>query len=182
MNHRTLDELQTGLAEIHKSPGDHGVLELIVRRPRVEERETPDSARLDTVEGLVGDNWLIRGSKTTPDGSAHPGKQLTMMNSRLIALVAGERARWPLAGDQLFVDLDLSEENLPAGTRLRIGSAVVEITPDPHTGCKKFASRYGVDAVRFVSSTEARRLRLRGVYAKVVQSGDIRTGDKVAIC
>lgn len=181
MNHRTLDELEAGLEEVHKSPGDNGVLELIVRRPRVEERETLDSARLDATEGLVGDNWLARGSATTPDGSAHPGKQLTIMNSRLIALVAGERVRWPLAGDQLFVDLDLSEDNLPPGTRLRIGTAVVEITPEPHTGCKKFASRYGVDAVRFVSSAHAKRLRLRGVYAKVVQSGEIRAGDEVSI-
>lgn len=180
--HLTMQQLEAGLEEIRRSPQDHGLLELIVRRPRTEEREVLEEAELDLVEGLVGDNWKTRGSSSTADGSAHPEMQLNLMNSRVVALVARTKERWQLAGDQLFVDLDLSEDNLPPGTRLAIGTAVIEVTAIPHTGCKKFTHRFGLDAVKFVNSPEGKRLHLRGINAKVVQGGKIRRGDKVDKC
>jgi hypothetical protein len=127
----------------------------------------------------VGDSWNRRGSSRSIDGGPHPDMQLNIMNARAIALVAQSPDRWPLAGDQLFVDLDLSPANLPPGTRLAIGSAIVEVTAEPHTGCGKFVSRFGVDAMKFVNSTIGRELSLRGINAKVVQPGAIRIGDAV---
>ena len=176
VRHLTMEELEAGLEEICRSPKGEGVLELIVRRPQVGEREVLAEAELDPVEGLLGDCWRTRGSSRTSDGSSHPEMQLNIMNSRVIALVAQERERWPLAGDQLFLDIDLSDENLPAGTRLALGSAVIEITAQPHTGCKKFVARFGQDAMKFVNSPVGRRLHLRGVNARVVQPGVIRVG------
>ena len=167
------------LAEVRQSPRDAGPVELIVRRPAVEEREVVEEAELDLVEGLVGDCWRTRGSKSMPDGSANPDAQLTVMNSRVAALVAGERERWPLAGDQLYVDLDLSYENLPPGTRLEIGSAVIEVTAQPHTGCGKFLRRFGIDAQKLINSTDGRELNLRGINAKVVVAGTVRAGDEI---
>jgi MOSC domain-containing protein YiiM len=176
--HPTLGELEAGLAEIRQSPRDRGVLHLIVRRPAVGAREILEEGRLDIVEGLVGDTWSTRRSSRTPSGP-HQDMQLNLMNARSIALIAQSKDRWALAGDQLFVDLDLSTENLPAGTRLTLGSAVIEITAEPHTGCGKFASRFGIDAVKFVNSAVGKQLRLRGLNAKVVQAGLIRAGDLV---
>jgi hypothetical protein len=179
--YRHLDrtELEAGLDEIRRAPKDDGVLALIVRRPAVDVREVLDEARLDTAVGLVGDTWIERGSRSTPDGSSHPDMQLNIMNVRSTALVAQNRDRWSLAGDQLYVDLDLSGENLPAGTRLRIGGATIEVTPVPHTGCAKFVSRFGLDAMKFVNSPVGRELNLRGICAKVVEPGTIRAGDRV---
>ena len=171
--------LLAGLDLIRESPPDGGLLELIVRRPALGEREVLDTGALDLTVGLVGDNWATRGSRETDDGNAHPEKQLNVMNSRAVALLAGSRDRWPLAGDQLFVDLDLSGANLPAGTRLAIGSAVIEVTPPPHRGCAKFVERFGRDAMRFVNSEVGRELNLRGICAKVVEQGTITTGDIV---
>src|ERR1041385_1805938 len=128
VRHRTADELEAGLDEIPRSPTDHGGLALIACRPHSEEREVPDTAEISLVEGLVGDNWKTRGSTRTPDGSAHPQMQLTLMNARVIALIAGEKERWAIAGDQLYIDFDLSAKNLPPGTRLEIGSAIIEVT------------------------------------------------------
>jgi len=172
----TLAEMEAGLAEIRRSPRDSGVLQLIVRRPQVDLREVLDEGRLDVVDGLVGDRWSSRsrGSRG-PD----PDMQLNVINARSIALIAQSKDRWPLAGDQLFVDLDLSADNLPPGTRLGIGSAVIEVTAQPHTGCGKFASRFGIDAVKFVNSAVGKQLRLRGLNAKVVHPGLIRTGELV---
>ncbi|NUO79204.1 MOSC domain-containing protein [candidate division KSB1 bacterium] len=177
--HLTYEELQAGLDVIKQSPKAAGVLALIVRRPEIEAREVLEIGELDLNEGLVGDNWKTRGSSRTDDGTAHPDMQLNLMNARAIALIAQEKERWPLAGDQLYIDLDLSEANAPAGTRLALGSAIVEITAQPHTGCKKFTSRFGVEAVKFVNSPVGRELHLRGVNAKVVQAGTIRVGDAV---
>ena len=179
VRHLTTEELEAGMERVRLSPKDEGVLELIVRRPRVDEREVLEEGRLDLVEGLVGDSWKERGSSRTPDGSPHPDMQLNVMNSRVLALVAQDRERWRLSGDQLIVDLDLSDENLPPGTRLSLGSAVIEVTEQPHTGCHKFVARFGLDAMRFVNSDAGRRLRLRGLNARVVRPGVIRTGDVV---
>ena len=177
--HLTLKELETGLNEICMSPKDKGVLEMIVRRPKVNEREVLEEGELDLTEGLIGDNWKKRGGSRSKDGFGHPEMQLNIMNSRTISLIAGDRNRWSLAGDQLYIDLDLSDENLPPGSQMEIGSAIIEITPVPHNGCKKFANRYGLDAVKFVNSPLGKQLHLRGVNAKIVQSGTIRVGDIV---
>ncbi|HEV2708134.1 MAG TPA: MOSC domain-containing protein [Pyrinomonadaceae bacterium] len=177
--HLTTAELEAGLAEIRRSPRDEGRLELIVRRPRVDEREVLTEGELHLAEGLVGDSWRQRRSSRTPDGAPHPEMQLNIMNSRVIALIAQDESRWPLAGDQLYLDLDLSEDNLPAGTRLALGSAVIEVTPQPHTGCKKFVARFGLEAMVFVNSPVGKQLRLRGINARVVQPGVIRVGQTV---
>ena len=177
--HLTTAELEVGLDAIRQSPKDEGVIAMIVRRPQVDEREVLEEGALDLVEGLVGDSWKVRASTRTPDGSPHPDMQLNVMNARVIALVAGEQGRWPLAGDQLFIDMDVSQENLPPGTRLALGSAVIEVTDQPHTGCKKFAARFGLDALKLVNSPVGRQLQLRGLNAKVAQPGVIRVGDLV---
>ncbi len=177
--HRTLSELEAGLASVLASPRDEGFVQLIVRRPSVNQREVIDTAELSLTDGLIGDNWRTRGGWNTPDGAPHPEMQLTLMNSRLIALVAGAPDRWPLAGDQLYVDFDLSVSNLPPGAQLTIGTAVIEITAEPHTGCRKFSSRFGKDAVKLVNSQQGKALRLRGVNAKVVRPGLVRVNDLV---
>ncbi len=173
------EELERGLDGMRLSPKDGGILEMIVRRPDEDGREELEEGELSLEFGLVGDNWKTRGSSRTNDGFGHPDMQLNIMNSRAIDLIAGSRDRWPLAGDQLYIDLDLSDENLPPGTRLRIGDAEIEITEIPHNGCKKFAKRFGVEAVKFVNSPEGKRMHLRGVNAKVVVPGKIRRGDWV---
>jgi hypothetical protein len=179
MTHLTREQLEAGLPHILESPADSGRLEQIVRRPVVDAREVLESGELTMGEGLAGDNWCGRPSSRTADRTAHPDLQLTLMNARVIARVAQSPERWALAGDQLYVDLDLSESNLPPGTRLAIGSAVIEVTAQPHTGCAKFVARFGLDAMKFVNSPDGRRLRLRGLNARVVQPGTIRTGDIV---
>ena len=178
--HFDLATLEAGLETVRGAPKDNGRVELICRRPEPEQRELVDEATLDEREGLMGDNWLTRGSGSTPDGSANPDMQLTLMNARSAALIAGTPERRQLAGDQLFVDLDLSASNLPPGSRLRVGAATVEITAVPHRGCGKFLSRFGVDALKFVNSAVGRELNLRGVNARVVAGGIVRTGDDVA--
>jgi MOSC domain-containing protein YiiM len=177
--HLSRAALEAGLDHVRESPPDHGIVELIVRRPAVDERQDVSEGTLDVDAGLVGDDWQERGSTSTSDGSSHPDKQLTMMNNRAAILVAGDVRRRSLAGDQLYVDLDLSPANLPAGTRLAVGSAVIEVTDQPHLGCAKFAARFGQDAWRFVNSRNGRELRLRGVNARVVASGTVRPGDTI---
>jgi len=180
MHHRTADELTAALDEIRKSPVAVGTVELIVRRPAEDEREVLDEGTLDHEKGLLGDVWLARGSKSRPDGSANPDAQLTLMNARAAEVITGSRDRWPLAGDQLYVDLDLSVENLPAGTQLAVGDAVVEVTPEPHTGCAKLSARFGTEALKFVNKSPGRELRLRGVNARVVTPGAVRSGDTIS--
>jgi hypothetical protein len=178
--HLTALELEAGLDEIRRSPRNVGTLELIAIRPAENEREVLDEGVLDVAEGLLGDTWGVRGSRHTADGSASVECQVDLMNARTAALVAQTKDRWALAGDQLYVDFDLSEENAPPGTRLAIGAeAILEITPPPHTGCKKFAARFGLEAMKFVNSPVGKQLHLRGVNATVIQGGAIRTGDLV---
>jgi hypothetical protein len=177
--HLTMAELEAALDTIRDSPKDNGVLELIVRRPQIGAREVIDAGELDPVLGLVGDSWPRRGSKRSADGGPHPQMQLNIMNARVVALVAQDKQRWPLAGDQLFADMDLSAANLPPRTRLQIGTAVIEVTEEPHTGCMKFVERFGLDAMKFVNSIERKDLHLRGINAKVVQRGTIRVGDRL---
>ncbi|MEO8355223.1 MAG: MOSC domain-containing protein [Chloroflexota bacterium] len=177
--HLSMNELETGMEIIRQSPKDDGTLKMIVRRPQDDEREIVNEAELNLTDGMAGDNWKSRGSKHTVDGSALLDAQITVMNARIIALVAQNEERWSLAGDQLYVDLDLSQDNLPAGTRLAIGSAVIEVSAVPHTGCRKFSARFGTEAIKFVNSEEGKQLRLRGINAKVVQAGTIRVGDVV---
>jgi hypothetical protein len=179
MKHPTATALEGGLDDIRCSPPDHGRVDLIVRRPAENAREVLEEARLDRAQGLVGDTWRFRPSNLTPDRSPHPDLQLTLMNRRVAALVAGGDERRQLAGDQLYVDLDLSQANLPPGTRLALGSAVIEISDKPHRGCKKFAERFGQEALRFVNSPVGRELRLRGVNARVVVPGTVRVGDAI---
>lgn len=179
MDHRTLAELEAGLAAIVTAPDDAGTVELIARRPAEDLREALEEAEFDLVEGLRGDNWLVRGSTRTPDGRAHPEAQVTIMSARAAALIAGPRERWMLAGDQIYVDLDLGEDNLPVGTRLRLGTAVLEVTAKPHLGCAKFSARFGTDALRFVNSADGRALRVRGVNARVLTPGTVRRGATV---
>lgn len=179
--HLSLDELEEGLDDIRRSARAEGTVDLLVVRPAVDERTLLDEARLDPEVGMVGDTWRARGSRMTPDGSAHPDMQLNVMNSRVIALLARDPQRWALAGDQVYVDLDLSHDNLPPGTRLALGSAVIEITAQPHRGCVKFAQRFGRDALRFVNSPAGVALRLRGVNARVVQGGTVARGDRIAV-
>jgi len=179
VKHLTMAELEAGLEHIRQSPQDNGVLQLIVRRPDVDQRESLQEGELDLGMGLVGDSWKTRGSRHTDDGASHPDMQLNIMNARAANLVAQDKQRWQLAGDQLFVDMDLSDDNLPHGTRLAIGSATIEVTSIPHTGCKKFVARFGKDAVKFVNSPVGKQLHLRGINAKVVQPGTIRVGDTV---
>jgi len=167
--HLDFSTLEAGLDEIRESPLDDGKVELIVRRPREDEREILTEAYLYPEGGLVGDDWLRR--------NPNPLAQITVMNVRAVALLAQARERWPLAGDQLYVDLDISLANLPAGTRLAIGEAVLEISEKPHTGCAKFQARFGRDAMLFVNSPVGRQLCLRGVNARVVRPGVIRVGD-----
>jgi hypothetical protein len=177
-NHLTAEELLAGLEYIRQAPKDHGVLKLLVKRPEKGEREVLTQGELDLTHGLVGDNWRIRGSSRTPDGAAHPEQQLTIMNFRVISLLA-EEERQPLAGDQLYMDLDLSSENLPPGSQLSIGSAIIEVTAIPHNGCNQFRNRFGGDALKFVNSLLGKQLHLRGINAKVIQQGVIRVGDIV---
>ena len=179
MEPMTRAELDDGLDHVLGSPLDHAVVELLVARPAVGERTVLDEAKLDPATGLVGDSWVDRFSRHTPDGLPNPVVQLTLMNARAAALVAQTADRWPLAGDQLFVDLELGYDNLPAGTQLQVGTAVVEITDEPHTGCAKFADRFGTDAVRWVNSSVGRAHNLRGVNARVITGGVVRPGDKV---
>ena len=170
--YRTKDELLAGLENVRRSPRETGTLEMIVARPAVDDRAILDVAELDVDRGLVADRWS-QGSRPNPNS------MLTVMNSRAADLVAGDRAGWALAGDQLFADFDLSPENIPPGTRLAIGSAVIEVSDQPHLGCEKFAARFGQVAREFANSPEGTALNIRGINTRVVRSGSIQVGDAV---
>lgn len=180
MEHLSRERLMAGLGQICDSPKDDGRLLLIVRRPRVGDRELPAEAVLDQAAGLAGDNWLARGSKSTADGSADADRQVTVMNARVAELVAGGTDRMALAGDQLYVDLDISQDNLPAGSLLAVGQVVLRVSEAPHLGCAKFVERFGAEAMRFVNSRVGRQMRLRGMNARIVVPGIVRLGDPAA--
>jgi hypothetical protein len=176
----TLESLQEELHRLGNSPKDKGTVELIIRRPNMGEREVLQEAELDLEQGLIGDNWLTRGSSRTEDGKANFGAQIAIMNSRVIQAITQDKLRWALAGDQLYLDLDISSNNLNAGDRLAIGSAILEVSEVPHTGCGKFSERFGSAATRLVNSKEGREeQRYRGINTRVVQAGTIRQGDIV---
>jgi hypothetical protein len=178
--YRSAGELEEGMPQVLNSPKDEGQVEMILRRPDVEQREILEQAELEAGKGMLGDNWITRPSSSTPDGSPHPEKQITIMNSRYVRLIGGEKEHWPLAGDQFFVDMDLSKSNLPAGTRLRLGEALLEVSEAPHTGCRKFLDRFGSEAMKLTSSATGKEHNLRGINAMVLQSGKVGLTDKLS--
>lgn len=179
--HLSAEDLDAGLDGVRQAPRQGGVVQMIVRRPAIGEREVAQEAFLDTVEGLIGDTWRVRGSRSTSDGAADLNDQVTVTSWRAMSLVAGSPERCPLAGDQLYVDLDLGYENLPEGTLLSLGSAVLEVSSKPHSGCAKFRQRFGPAALRFVNLGPGGELRLRGINTRVIQSGLVRVGDEIRV-
>ncbi len=178
-DHLTRAELQAGLPHILASPADDGTLEAIVVRPATGLRQEPQSCEISSAGGTHGDHWAKGCWLSTDDGEPHPDVQICIMNARCIAHIAGSRDRWALAGDNLFIDMDIRPENLPPGQRLRIGTAVIEITTVKHAGCASFAEHYGLSAVVFVNARKGSALRLSGVYARVVEDGRVTVGDRV---
>lgn len=177
MKQLDINELEAGLEVIRQSPKDGGMLDLIVCCSQNGKLEEFDQAALDPVMGLVGDDRQQRRNHTALDDKTHPDRQLSIMNSRVIALIADHPERWKLCDDQLYFDMDLSVDNLPAGTQLSIGSAIIEVTSVSHRGGEKFAANFGVDAMHFVDSELGKQLNLRGINAKVVKPGTICVGD-----
>ncbi len=179
MDHASLSELEDKLNYILNSPKSEGILKQIVRRPDIDQREVLQSGELSFSDGLEGDSWKYRGSRRTEDGSSHPDMQINIMNARIIELIAKDESRWALAGDQLYIDIDLSPDNLPPGSKLKIGDAELMITEQPHTGCGKFKERFGSDALKFINSAYGKENNFRGVNARVTKEGKINSGDAV---
>ena len=172
----TKAQIEEGLPQVLDSPRGEGKLEAIFARPAVDERRSLEEASLSPESGLEGDRWISSGGDSGPD----PRGQLSLMNARFLDLVAGgDKERWELAGDNLIVDLDLSEEEMPAGQRLAVGEALLEVSDLPHTGCAKFVERYGKDAAVFVNATEHKDSHLRGILVRVIEGGQIRVGDSI---
>jgi hypothetical protein len=176
----TSADLEAQLDHLRAAPAETGTLEMIVRRPDLGERDIVAAGVLDEADGLIGDNWLVRATSRAIADGRHLDSMITVMSARMVALLGETVDVRALAGDQLYVDLDLSHDNLPAGSRIAIGDdAVLEVSAKPHAGCKKFLARFGEDAVAFVNGEEGSRLRLRGLNARVVHGGAIRQGDVV---
>lgn len=175
----TTEQIEAGLSHILASPQDQGTLEAIVIRPEENERELRKLVYLTPECGVEGDRWATSSSLRLADGRPDPRVQVSLMNFRILRMIAGDEDRMCLAGDNLIVDLDLREANVPVGQKLAIGEAVVQVTEVPHTGCKKFANRYGEDATRFINAAERKSLHLRGLYARVLQAGTVQVGDVI---
>jgi hypothetical protein len=181
MRHRTLEELEAEVGHVRAAPQEAGKIEHLVRRPQPFEREVVQELTFSVRDGVVGDCWSTKPSSKTPDGSPHKGKQVTLMNARVIALIAGEREHWSVSGDQIHVDLDLSKRNLPVGTRLRVGTAILEVSDAPHIGSEKFQERFGKDALRFLSTKEGLERRMRGMNCFVLHGGTVRKGEAIRV-
>lgn len=176
----TRAELMVGLTDILASPKTEGLLEAIVMRPGPEgERKELDCCPLSLEFGVLGDKWISESHRLLDNGQSHPDVQICMMNSRCIGLIARTRENWSAVGDNLYIDLDLSPDNLHSGCKLAIGSAVLQITDEPHFACASFVTRYGREAAAFVNTGIGRKLQLRGIYGRVVQDGMVTVGDKV---
>ncbi len=176
--HRNRAELAAALPDILAAPRDGGRLELIVVRPRPGERLTPDRVALSRAAGLAGDHWSAGCWRTTEDGAPHPDVQVCLMSARCIRAIAGPRANWAPAGDNLFLDMDLTPDNMPPGTRFALGGAELVVTAEPHNACQAFVDRFGRDAAVFVNTGAGRRHRLRGIYARVTRDGEVSLGDR----
>lgn len=179
MEHVTQSDIDTRMDWVLESPNDNGSVALIVVRPQTDKREILSQALFSPQTGVAGDNWQTHCWKKLANGQPDPEVQVAIMNARMIDVLAGDQSRWPLAGDQLFVDFDLSVMNLSPGQRLQIGDALLEITAAPHRGCRKFKQRFGEDALHYVNSAHGDAHRLRGVYAKIIAAGQVSTGDAI---
>jgi len=182
MHYVTASEIERRLPWVLDSPSDKGTVELIVVRPHTDQRESCAQALFSPSDGVLGDNWKTQCWKTLPSGQAHPDVQVAIMNARMIDVLSRDRAQWALAGDQLFVDFDLSVVNLTPGDRLRVGAVTLEITVEPHRGCQKFRQRFGDAALDCVNSSQGDNHRLRGIYAKIISAGEVRVGDVIGKC
>lgn len=182
MQHVTAQEIERRMSWVLDSPRDNGVVQLIVVRPQTDQRTVIDRAHFSPETGVAGDNWQHDCWKKLSDGHSDPDVQVAIMNARMIEVLASDPAHWPLAGDQLFVDFDLSTSNLSPGDQLKVGGAILEITAEPHRGCRKFKQRFGDHALHCVNSTQGDSHRLRGVYAKIIVAGNVETGDVISKC
>jgi MOSC domain-containing protein YiiM len=171
--HLTRESLEQRFHELPAPPLDVGKVALVVRRPDAGVRELPPRARLTVEGGLEGDRWAAG-----PDRKVE--SQVTLMRADVSRLVANGQPV-ELCGDNLLVELDLSKENLPAGTRIEIGTALCEVTPKPHTGCSKFSGRFGADALAFAAGPEHASRRLRGIHVRVLEDGEVSPGDVIRV-
>lgn len=178
MANLSIEQITKRVAELPAAPADNGVVASLVIRPETDERKIVSNIHVVPGQGIVGDNYVARGNDKTPDGKAHPEAQICVMNASVLDILAdGDMSKWPLAGDQILVDFDLSTDNVPAGSRFSIGSATFEVANKPHNGCAKFAERFGMDAARFANSDKVQRYR--GINVMVVTEGDLSVGDPI---
>ena len=172
--HLDFEELERLREALPPAPRDEGTLEVIYRRPRKGEREQLAEGELSLEQGLVGDRWVL-------DADRELERQLTLMQRVHAELVADGPERRALCGDNLLVDLELAEDNVPPGTRLAIGDAELEVTEVPHLGCSQFRGHFGEGALKWVNYKPTRALKLRGVNARILRGGTVRVGDPIRV-